>query len=152
MSDDPINAAGLELIKRNEGCRLKAYPDPATGGDPWTVGYGHTGPDVHPGLVITQARADELLREDLDKFEEGVTNLLDGADTGDNEYAAMICLAYNIGLGNFAKSSVRRRHKAGRFDEAADAFRLWNKAGGRVLAGLTRRREEERALYLKDDE
>lgn len=148
MSSDPINEAGLALIKRNEGCRLKTYLDSVS--IP-TIGYGHTGPEVHLGLVITQAQADELLRQDLNKFEEGVADLLEDAPTGDNQYAAMICLAYNIGLGNFDKSSVLRLHKQGRFAMAADAFLMWNKAGGKVLTGLTRRRGEERALYLTPD-
>jgi lysozyme len=152
MSSDPINEAGLALIKRNEGCRLKTYLDSVS--IP-TIGYGHTGPEVHLGLVISQERADELLRQDLSKFEEGVIDaLFDGVESpaSDNQYAAMICLAYNIGLGNFAKSSVLRLHKQDRFALAADAFLMWNKAGGKVLAGLTRRRGEERALYLTPDE
>lgn len=147
MSDDPINAAGLDIIKMFEGCRLRAYQDVVS---VWTVGFGHTGPDVHPGLVITQARADELLRQDLKKFEEGVVDLLVDAPARDNQYAAMVCLAYNIGLGAFGKSSVLRFHKARQYGAAANAFWRFNKAGGRVLAGLVRRREEERALYLRD--
>ena len=70
-----INKAGFDLIRNFEGLRLKAYPDPGTGGDPWTVGYGHTGKDVTPGLVITNDRADELLAADLAKFEQGVADL-----------------------------------------------------------------------------
>lgn len=145
MSDTPTNAAGLEIIKRNEGLRLDAYPDPATGGDPWTIGYGHTG-QVHEGMTISQAQADAYLAEDLDKFESGVNDLIEQAT--DNQFSAMVSLAYNVGLGNFEKSSVLKYHNAGDYAAAADAFLLWNKAAGRVFAGLDRRRHEERALYL----
>lgn len=149
---DPVNAATVALIKRNEGCVLHAYPDPATGGDPWTIGFGHTGPDVHPGLVIDEAKAEELLRADLAQFEDGVDDeITDGVNTTDNQFGAMVSLAYNIGLGNFAKSSVIRYHNAGRIAAAANAFLLWNRAAGRVLAGLDRRRHEEGQLYLTPD-
>ncbi len=142
----PINAAGLEIIKRNEGLRLTSYPDPATGGDPWTVGYGHTGNDVTPGMQITEAYAEELLGKDLDKFETGVNDLIEAAT--DNQFSAMVSLTYNIGLGNFEKSSVLKLHNAGEYPAAANAFLMWNKAAGRVFAGLDRRRHEERTLYL----
>jgi lysozyme len=149
MSDDPVNQATIDLIKRNEGCVLTAYPDPATGGDPWTIGFGHTGDDVSPGMVITDEQAEALLVKDLDKFETGVADLLDpNVTTSDNQYGAMVSLAYNVGLGNFEKSSVLRLHNTGDFAAAADAFLLWNKAAGRVMAGLDRRRHEERTFYL----
>jgi lysozyme len=137
------------MIERDEGCVLHAYPDPATGGDPWTIGYGHTGPDVHPGLVITQTDAQALLEKDLDKFADGVSDLLiDGARTNDNQYSACVSLAFNVGLGNFEKSSVLRFHNAGQYQQAADAFLLWDKAAGRVMPGLVRRRHQEREMYL----
>ena len=146
---DPVNQATIDLIKRNEGCVLDAYPDPATGGDPWTIGYGHTGPDVAEGLSITQERAEELLRQDLGRFQDGVDDLIaENAATSDSQYGAMVSLAFNIGLGNFRASSVLRDHNAGNNQAAADAFRMWNKAAGKVMNGLTRRREEERTLYL----
>src|SRR3954469_23948859 len=130
-----INEAGRKLIERNEGCVLHAYPDPASGGDPWTIGYGHTA-GVYPGMKIDQAQAEELLDEDLEKFGDGVLEAIDDTPAGDNQFAAMVSLAYNVGLGNFGHSSVARYHKAGRYAEAADAFRLWNKAAGRVLPAL----------------
>jgi len=146
---DPVNQATIDLIKRNEGCVLDAYPDPATGGDPWTIGYGHTGPDVAEGLSITQERAEELLRQDLGRFQDGVDDLIaENATISDSQYGAMVSLAFNIGLGNFRASSVLRDHNAGNNQAAADAFRMWNKAAGKVMNGLTRRREEERTLYL----
>lgn len=146
---DRVNAATIALIKRNEGCRLEAYQDSV---GVWTIGYGHTGPEVVRGLMWTQAQADNCLLLDLDKFQNGVDDLLAGhADTSDNEFGAMVSLAYNIGLGNFAHSSVLRFHNSGDKPAAADAFLMWNKAGGEVLEGLDRRRREERTLYLTAD-
>jgi lysozyme len=160
-----VNTATIELIKRNEGCVLYAYPDPATGGDPWTIGYGHTGPDVYPGLRITQEQAEALLRKDLEKFEQGVAHGLK-RPANPNQFGAMVSLAYNVGLGfypqgeglkpthkdhpkgtGFRSSSVRRYHNEGNYARAAASFAAWNKAAGKVMAGLTRRRGEERALY-----
>jgi|SRR5579859_670075 len=137
-----------QLIERDEGDVLTAYPDPATGGDPWTIGYGHTGPDVTPNLTITQAQAEILLAGDLHKFEEGVKGYVGDAPTTDNQFSAMVSLSYNVGLGNFERSSVLRFHKAGQYQQAADAFLLWDKAAGQVMSGLVRRRRQEREAYL----
>lgn len=146
---DPVNQATIDLIKRNEGCVLHSYQDSV---GVWTIGYGHTGDDVVPDMWITQERAEALLRADLETFQDGVDDLLaDGVETSDNQYGAMVSLAYNVGLGNFAHSSVIRSHNARAYQQAADAFLLWNKAGGHVLGGLARRRREERALYLTPD-
>lgn len=139
------NAAGIALIKKFEGVRLKAYKCPA---GVWTIGFGHTGPDVYAGLEINERVAEQLLIGDLLKFEHGVEELLDGVPASFNQFSAMVSLAYNIGLGAFAKSSVLRHHRQGNLPIAAEAFLLWNKAGGAVLPGLTRRRMAERGLYL----
>lgn len=139
--------AALEIIKRNEGCRLRAYQDVV---GVWTIGYGHTGRDVGTGLLISQEMADGLLARDLEKFEAGVDRLI-WYDCTENQFGAMVSLAFNIGLGNFRKSTVLRKHNADDYQAAADAFLLWNKAGGKVFAGLDRRRHEERSLYLTPD-
>lgn len=150
-----INNAGLALIKKAEGLRLKSYLCPA--GVP-TIGFGHTGPDVHLGQEINEREAEQYLRGDLLRFEHGVEQLLEGCPTTENEFSAMVCLAYNIGLGKkdpgrfaptgFAHSSVLKFHKAGDKTAAANAFLLWNKAGGKVLNGLVKRRNAERDLYV----
>lgn len=140
-----ITQAGIDLIKSRESCRLKAYKCPA---GIWTIGYGHTGSEVHDGWEISQDEAETLLRSDLLVFDAGVQR--DCAQSTDCQHSAMVSLAYNIGLGNFAKSSVMRLHNADRYAEAAQAFALWNKAGGKVLAGLVSRRAAEAALYLED--
>ncbi len=141
-----ISQKGTDLIKQFEGVSLKAYPDPGTGGEPWTIGYGHTG-GVKKGDVITQAQAEEFLRNDLIKFETGVSNALT-VETTQNQFDAMVSLAYNIGLGNFTKSTLLRKHNANCWQCAAAQFGVWRNAGGKVMNGLIRRRAAERELYM----
>lgn len=145
------NAAGIALIQRWEGKRLKAYPDPATGGEPWTIGYGHTTaagtPGVKRGMTITDQQATDILKTDLAKFEAVVSKALTKTPTP-NQFAAMCSLCFNVGGDNFSKSSVVRKFNAGDTAGAASSFLLWNKAVGKVMAGLTRRREDERKLFL----
>lgn len=138
-----INEAGLRLIREFEGLRLTAYQCPA---GVWTIGYGHT-KGVTPGQTISTAMAESMLRTDITSFASGVI-LFCTKRPNENQMAALTSLAYNIGLGAFSKSTVLRHHNAGKFAEAASAFGMWNKAGGRVRAGLTRRRAAEAALYL----
>lgn len=150
------NAKGLDVIKGFEGLVLKAYPDPATGSEPWTIGYGHTSmagePKVYPGLTITAAQAEDILKRDLGVYEKAVSDAVTRTPTSD-QFSAMVSLTFNIGGGNFRSSTVLRQHNAGNFAAAADAFLLWNKAGNPLqeMAGLTRRRRAERALYLSQD-
>lgn len=142
-----ISQAGIELIKEFEGLRLEAYPDPATGGDPWTIGVGHTGPEVVPGLVITEEQADEYLRDDLETFEQCVETAV-GPHVNDAEFSACVSLAFNIGCNNFRTSTLVKMIRAGNMAGAADQFLRWNRANQKVMAGLTRRREAERDLFL----
>lgn len=149
-----IGPKGRALIQSFEGCekrrpdgKLDAYPDPGSGGDPWTIGWGSTGPGIRKGTVWTQAQADERFEADVQKFAAKVDALLGDDPTTPGQFSAMVSLAYNIGLGNFAGSTVLRMHRAGDFVGAAGQFGRWNKAAGRVMAGLTRRRAAERALY-----
>jgi lysozyme len=141
-----ISDAGIALIKEFEGVRLEAYPDPATGADPWTIGVGHTGPDVHRGLVIDEARVDELLRADLDKFERCVSVAVN--DIPQNQFDACVALAFNIGCRAFSSSTLARKLASGDASGAADEFLKWDMAAGHHMAGLTRRRRAERALFL----
>jgi len=136
-----------ELIKDFEGCRLKAYPDPGSGGDPWTIGWGATGPGIRRGVVWTQAQADGRLATDLVGYEAGVVKALAGSPATDNQRGALISMAYNIGTGALASSTLIKKHRAGDYAGAAAEFARWNKAGGKVLAGLTRRRAAEAAVY-----
>lgn len=144
-----LQQRGLDLIKSFEGLFLDAYYCPA---GVLTIGYGHTGKDVSPGQHITEDQAKALLARDLEDVERGVRARLRRAPN-ENQLAACVSLAFNIGLGGFGKSSVARLHDAGDFAGAARAFLLWNKATSsdgrlRELKGLTRRRAAEADLYL----
>ena len=140
------NKSGLALIRKFEGCRLKAYQCPA---GVWTIGYGWTH-GVKPGDHWTQAHAEEMLIKGLDQYENAVQSAIGMHKTTANQFSAFVSICYNIGVGNFVKSSMLRHHKAGDYEKAADAFLLWNKAGGKVLNGLIKRRQAERLLYLED--
>jgi lysozyme len=142
-----INAAGLELVKSFEGLRLDAYRCAA---GVLTIGWGSTGPHVKEGMCISLEEAETLLKTDLARFERGVETMTEGVATSDDQFAAMVSLAYNIGLGAFLGSTVLKRHKLGNHLGASRAFILWNKAKGQVLKGLTRRREAEAKLYRSE--
>ncbi|HHB9079474.1 TPA: lysozyme [Klebsiella pneumoniae] len=141
-----LSTRGIDLIKRFEGYSSKAYPDPATGGAPWTIGYGTTN-GVKPGMVITSEKAEKMLRDDVAKFESGVSSLVT-APTTQGQFDAMVSLAYNIGLGNFGKSTLLKKHNSRCYTCAADQFRVWNRANGKVMNGLTKRRAAERQVYM----
>lgn len=133
---------GIALIKSFEGMRAEAYLCPAK---VWTIGYGHTGPDVHRGLLITRATAEEMLRADLMRFEEGVEKSA-GACT-QNQFDALVSFTFNLGLGAFRSSTLLKKHKAGDFAGAAEQFGKWINAGGKPLDGLRKRRAAEADLY-----
>lgn len=140
---------GIYLMHKYESCRLKAYPDPATGGAPWTIGWGHTGPDVKPGMTITQEKADAMFAERLSReFEPGVVKALAGASVTQKEFDALVCFAYNVGLANLRSSTLLKLVKSGDKMQAANQFLQWDKAAGKRMLGLYRRRVSERALFL----
>lgn len=148
------SAAGISLIQEFEGCARKrpdgsydAYPDPGTGGDPWTIGWGSTGSDIARGLVWTQQQCDDRFASDLDKFAQRVAAAVGGAATTQHQFDAMTSFAYNLGIGNLQSSTLLKKHKAGNYAGAAAEFAKWNKAAGKVLPGLVRRRAAEAALY-----
>lgn len=141
-----LSQRGIDLIKQFEGYSSKAYPDPATGGAPWTIGYGTT-KGVKPGMIITAEQAEKMLRDDVAKFESGVSSLVT-TPTTQGQFDAMVSLAYNIGLGNFGKSTLLKKHNARCYTCAADQFRVWNRANGKVMNGLTKRRAAERQVYM----
>lgn len=146
--------AGITLIKNFEGLRLTAYPDPATGGDPWTIGYGTTSSagvgKIKKGMVISEVQAESMLVRSLPPYELAVLKALVHPPT-QHQLDALVSLAYNIGITNMSRSSVVKYLNAGDPLKAASAFLLWNKAAGRVMPGLTRRRQAERDLFLKTD-
>jgi lysozyme len=141
--------AGKNLIKEFEGFRATAYICPA---GVVTVGYGTTrikGNAVQLGTTITTDEADVLLEEDLKKFEDAVNQNV-RVEITQNQFDALVAFVYNVGAGNFKKSTLLKKINDEDFTVAADEFLKWNKAGGKVLKGLTRRRTAERELFLRD--
>jgi lysozyme len=138
-------AKGVSLIKSYEGFRSHAYPDPASGGDPWTIGYGTT-KGVKKGQVITESQAVEFLKKDLAIFESAVNGAVKVSLTQD-QFDALVSFTYNLGAGNFRSSTLLKKVNAKDFAGAALEFAKWNKAAGKVLTGLTRRRAAEAALF-----
>lgn len=140
----------LDIIKQFEGLRLEAYRDSA---DVWTIGHGHTGPDVQDGLIITEEQATQYLATDIAWATDTVRRAVRVPLT-EEQRAALISLTFNIGSGAFLSSTVLRRINASNFEGAADAFLMWNKItvqGQKVIStGLKNRRERERALFLTD--
>lgn len=144
-----INKETLDLIKSFEGLELSAYKDTV---GVWTIGYGHTAmagpPTPKAGMKLTVKEAEDLLLKDLVKYEEPVRRLVK-VPLNDNQYGALVSFTYNLGEGNFSKSTLLKKVNAKDWAGAADQFGVWNKAGGKVLKGLTRRRAAEAALFLK---
>ena len=134
---------GIQLIKRFEGLRLTAYKAVSTEKF-YTIGYGHYGADVSRETIITKERAEEFLKKDLEKFEKAVMAL--NHTWTQNQFDALVSFAFNCGAANL-KRLVANRDTL----QIADAFLLYNKAGGKVLSGLVRRRKAERALFLKNN-
>jgi len=147
MEPWPISDKALELIKEFEGLRLNAYRDPV---GVLTIGYGYTndagfGPGVSPGDVWTAQQAEDMLREGVMRFAGNIQPHF-AIKPNPDEFGAFVSLAYNIGWQSFIKSTALKRWNAGDVRGAAEAVTWWNKAGGKVLRGLTRRREAEAAL------
>jgi lysozyme len=146
-----LNQKGLDLIKSHEGLRLEAYPDPATNSDPWTIGYGHTSaagePKVRKGMKISRQEAEDILKKDLATFERHVRSCLK-VNLNDNQFSALVSFCFNVGPNNFSKSGVLKAVNAGQLDLVPARLMLWNKAAGKVMRGLTRRRAEEGDLFM----
>jgi len=142
-----IPTTALDLIKRHEGLRLTSYRCSA---GVWTIGYGHTSaagePKVEPGMTITKAEANRIFDKDIQNFAVGVERAIN-VPLSPAQFGACVSLAFNIGLGAFKKSSVLRFINKNQMTNASDAFLLWNKAGGKVLKGLVRRRAEEAEMF-----
>ena len=154
MTTGAIRIAREVLCKPFEGYarRLpngdcKAYPDPGTGGDPWTIGWGSTGPEVTPDTVWTAQQAQESLDKHQLHLCAGVLRLSPKLlKEPPRRLAAIISFAYNCGLGNYRISTLKKRVDAQDWAGACEEIVKWNKAAGRVMAGLTRRRQAEAAL------
>ena len=137
---------GIALIKEFEGLRLKAYKCP---GGVWTIGYGHTA-GVKPGMVISEAQAEEYLKADLIAFERYLNGL--GLALNQNQFDALVSFIYNVGTGNFSNSTLLRKVRANPQENSImDEFLRWVYSKGRVLPGLQRRRLAEMKLYFSND-
>lgn len=148
-----VDKVGRELIQKYEGCKLTAYPDPATGGIPWTIGFGNTyyedGTKVKKGDKITQQRADDLLLNLLVHYEKGVDSLTRD-DVSQNQFNALVSFAWNVGIANLKSSTLLKKVNINPEDKTIRAeFEKWNRANGKVMAGLVARRNAEADLYFK---
>lgn len=146
--DLKTSQVGIDLIKQFEGLRLNAYPDPGSGGAPWTVGYGATqidGRPVRPGETITQEKADELLLHDIERHAVEVREWIKTAPTTQGQFDAMVSFHFNT--GDLKRSTLLRKHMEGDYEGAANEFGRWTFASGKKLNGLVRRRAAEAELY-----
>lgn len=143
-----ISDKGIALIKQFEGCKLTAYQDSV---GVWTIGYGWTKPvdgkPIRAGMTIKQETAERLLKTGLVSYENDVSRLVK-VDLTQGQFDALVSFTYNLGARSLSTSTLLRKLNAGDYAGAADEFLRWNKAGGKVLNGLSRRREAERALFL----
>ena len=149
--DGHINEAGLGIIKSFEGFSPTPYLCPA---NRWTIGYGSTwdikGRAVNGShLPITRDEAGPLLKREIRHVESAINRLIK-AELTENMFSATASLVYNIGTGNFQRSTLKMKLNRGEYENAADEFPKWRKAGGRILKGLVRRRAQERELFLTD--
>ena len=137
-----ISQEGLDLIKKFEGCELTAYQDSV---DVWTIGYGHT-KGVEEGQEITQDEAEEMLASELDEYEGYINDMVE-CDLEQCQFDALVAWVYNLGPTNLKSSTMLKRLNSDDLEDVPDQIKRWNKAGGKVLAGLVRRREAESLLF-----
>ena len=144
--------AAIRLIREFEGCArlrsdglVEAYPDPGTGAEPWTIGWGATGPGIGPGTVWSRTECDARLASDVARHAQDVALAIGTAATTQSQFDAMTSFHFNTGA--IARSTLLKRHISGDYESAAREFARWNRAGGRILKGLVRRRAAEERLY-----
>ena len=167
-----LSKSGADLMHRFEGCRNKPYLCPA---HIWTIGYGHVlyqeqirlpmvrveGKDIpmirkemplrtEDNRVWTKDEIEELFAADVATFERGVLRLVPGVVGRQGAFDALVSISFNFGLGNLQRSTIRMKANRGDWEGAAEAFMAWTKGGGKVLPGLVKRREAEKALFLSD--
>ena len=142
------SGSDLVLTEQFEGCQLNAYQDVV---GVWTIGYGHTGPDVSPGSTITQAQAVQLLQQDVASAAACVNQAVI-VQLNQDEFDALVDFVFNLGQSAFRSSTMLKDLNAGDFAGAADQFDKWDHAGGKVVAGLLRRREAEQAVFEEGED
>lgn len=142
-----LSKNGADVAHYFESCKLAAYPDPGSkDGKPWTIGWGHTGPEVVKGLVWTQEQADAAFLVDITSFESAATGLIKVPLT-QGQFDALVLFAYNVGSKALETSTLLRKLNSGDYDGAALEFRRWNRNDGKTMRGLTRRRAAEECLF-----
>jgi lysozyme len=146
-SPTTVSPAAVALVKRFEGLQLAAYPDPGTGDSPWTIGYGHTGPEVTVGVTITEELAEALLRDDLDRAAAAVLELVT-VPLAQHQLDALASFAFNVGLSNLAGSMLLRYLNAGDYDAVPYQLRRWVLANGRTLPDPVARRDAEAMMWF----
>jgi len=147
MSDKvKISQDGLKLIKKFEGCELKSYQDSV---GVWTIGYGHT-KGVEEGQEITQDEAEEMLASELDEYEGYINDMVE-CDLEQHQFDALVAWVYNLGPTNLRSSTMLKRLNANDLEDVPNQIKRWDKAGGKVLAGLVRRREAEALMFQNED-
>lgn len=158
-----VSSAAIEMIKHHEGVRMRPYRCPAL---LWTVGVGHVIDPTHTNVpfnerrslpipegwdrAITMDEVDTILAKDLARFERGVARLCPAALGNQGVFDSLVSFSFNVGLGNLQRSGLRMKTNRGEFEEAANEFLKWTKAGGKVLPGLVKRRKDEQALFLSN--
>jgi len=156
-----VSDAAIRMVKCHEGVRMRPYRCPAL---LWTVGVGHVIDPSHAAVKyeerknlpipagwdrqLSMGEVDAILAQDLGRFERGVARLCPAAVNSQGQFDALVSFAFNVGLGNLQRSSIRMRYNRGDIEGAADAFLMWTKAAGKVLPGLVKRRQDERAMFL----
>ncbi|MDE9494307.1 lysozyme [Xenorhabdus bovienii] len=141
-----ISENGINKIKSYEGLRLHAYPDPATGAEPWTIGYGHT-KGVKPEQVITEQQAETFLHEDLIPIYAEIQRIVKVPLT-QGQFDALCSFIFNLGIGNFIHSTLLKKLNLADYQGAAEEFLKWDRADGRVLADLRVRRASEQKMFM----
>lgn len=137
-----ISQNGIDLIKHFEGCELEAYKCPA---GVWTIAYGHT-KGIQPGMVITEETANDMLVEELEEYENYINSMVK-CPLSQNQFDALVSWVYNLGPANLQASTLLKVLNAGDYAGVPAQIMRWNKAGGKVLEGLTRRRQAEADLF-----
>jgi len=156
-----VSAAAIQMLKHHEGVRMRPYQCPAL---IWSVGVGHVIDPSHAAVKyedrknlpipagwdrsLTMDEVDAILAQDLARFERGVARLCPAALGHQGQFDALVSFSFNVGLGALQRSSIRMRYNRGDIEGAADAFLMWTKAAGKVLPGLVKRRQDERAMFL----
>ena len=138
-----ISNNGLDLVKHFEGCELKAYLCPA---GVWTIGYGHT-KGVQEGDEWSESHAEHMLEVEMEEYEQYINDLVE-VELNQNQFDAMVSWVYNLGVGNLQASTLLKVLNAGDYAGVPEQIMRWNKAGGKVLEGLTRRRQAEADLFV----